>query len=224
MDHGEADRSDAGRQGEDAVRVAYDDVADSYADHFPSTEPEQALDLTFLEHFVRRSGGRGRVLDAGCGAGRLLPVLAGWASSVEGVDLSSGMVRRARRDHPAFRTTVASLAALPYADATFDAYVSWYSTVHTPDHLLPLVLAEARRVLRDGGVAVLGLQSGEGTVDVSPTYRQFGHEVALVRYLRPLDQVVDAVEAAGLQVVARLEREPVDAWERDHQAFVAARR
>ena len=206
------------------VRVAYDEVADSYADHFPSTEPEQPVELALLEHFVGRVGGEGRVLDAGCGTGRLLPVLARWAPRVEGIDLSTGMVRRARLDHPSFRVVVGSLTALPYADATFDGYVSWYSTVHAPDSVLPQVLAETRRVLREGGLAVLGFQSGAGVCDVSPTYRQFGHEVTLVRYLRTVEQVVKALAASGLRTVARLEREPVDAYERDHQAVVVARR
>jgi predicted TPR repeat methyltransferase len=41
-----------------------------------------------------------RVLDAGCGAGRMSRYLADRGCLVEGVDLSSGMVAMARRDHP----------------------------------------------------------------------------------------------------------------------------
>lgn len=58
---------------------------------------------------------------------------------------------------------------------------------------------------------------------MSPTNRHLGHDVTLVRYLRTVEQVVAALEA-GLRTVARLEREPVDAYERDHQAVVVGRR
>ena len=65
---------------EHGVRAAYDDVADLYADHFRATEAEQPVDVAMIEHFVSlltsADGARPRVLDAGCGAGRMLPLLA----------------------------------------------------------------------------------------------------------------------------------------------------
>ena len=66
------------RQDEQAVRAAYDEVADTYADRFRSTEPEQPVDLAMIEHFASLLHGEKRVVDAGCGAGRLLPMLSHW--------------------------------------------------------------------------------------------------------------------------------------------------
>jgi len=47
----------------DEVRSTYDAVAETYASRFPTTEPEQAIDLATLDHFVarltRRYGGHG---------------------------------------------------------------------------------------------------------------------------------------------------------------------
>ena len=45
-----------------------------------------------VEHFVSLLPGERRVLDAGCGAGRMMPVLAAHGCRVEGVDLSPEMV------------------------------------------------------------------------------------------------------------------------------------
>ena len=63
-----------------ATRSAYDVVADAYADHFRSTEPEQPIDLAMIDHFAGLLPQPRRVLDAGCGAARLMPYLAalGW--------------------------------------------------------------------------------------------------------------------------------------------------
>lgn len=205
------------------VRSAYDEVADSYADRFRSTEPEEAIDIAMIEHFGSLLQAPKKVLDAGCGAGRMLPVLAAMNCDVEGVDLSPGMVRRARRDHPSFTTTVASLTDLPFPDSCFDGYFSWYSTIHLPDSELPLVVDEVRRVLRPGGVALLAFQSGTGTRDVSEAYRRHGHDIVLERYNRTADQVAAALSVGGLQEVARLERSAVSPHERDGQAVVIAK-
>lgn len=209
-------------QDELGVREAYDEVADSYADHIMSTEPEQKVDLAMIEHFASMLSGERRVLDAGCGAGRLLPVLASLSCLVEGVDLSPSMVSRAQRGQPSFTVRVGSMTHLPHPDASFDGYFSWYSTIHSRDEDMPRILDEAVRVLRPGGVLLVAFQSGHGTRDVSGAYRAFGHDVTLERYNRSPAQVAALLASAGLEEVARLERQPMGPHERDSQAVLIA--
>lgn len=111
--HGENDRS-----GDEALDGR---VADDYADRFSSTQPEEQIELAMVSHFVSLlPEPRRDVLDAGCGAGRMLPVLAAAGCHPIGVDLSESMIRRAKRDHPDFDTRVGSIAALPFPDDSFD--------------------------------------------------------------------------------------------------------
>ena len=208
-------------QGEHVVRVAYDEVANTYADRFRTTEPELPLELAMVEHFASVLSGSRRVLDAGCGAGRMLPLLAELGCVAEGVDLSPEMVRRARADHPEFATQVASITDLPFEDSSFDGVFSWYSTIHGDDEALATAVSEFRRVLRPGGLVLVAFQSGSGVQDVSEAYRRQGHDVVLVRYRRTLDQVSDALGSAGFSEMARLERQAA-AHERDGQAVVVA--
>src|SRR5687768_8290468 len=106
----------------DGVRVAYDTVAHDYAAHLPDTRAETALDLAMVDAFAEAVSGGGdpRVLDAGCGTGRMSAYLTERGCLVEGVDLSPGMVAMARRDHPALRFDVGSLTELPHADGQFE--------------------------------------------------------------------------------------------------------
>ncbi len=144
------------------VRSTYDAVAEVYAARFPSTEPEQLIDLAMVEHFrTLIPAGGAQVLDAGCGTGRMSRYLSDRGCHVHGVDLSPGMIAVARREHADISTHVASITDLPFPDAQFDGVLLWYSVIHIADADLPTVFGEAGRVLRPGGVALVAFQAGQ---------------------------------------------------------------
>ena len=118
------------------------------------------------ERYVRRSvvetmrrldvRGRRRLLDVGCGTGAFLDAAAGAWPGLElfGVDLSAGMLERARaRLSPDVALAVADVQRLPFDDAQFDVAVSLSSFHFWPDPVAALV--ELRRVLRPGGQLVI---------------------------------------------------------------------
>jgi SAM-dependent methyltransferase len=205
------------------VRRAYDTVAEDYATHLPDTRAEAPLDLAMVDAFAAAvsSAVDPRVLDAGCGAGRMSRYVAERGCRVAGVDLSPGMVAMARRDHPDLAFSVGSLTDLPCPDDRFAGVMLWYSIIHTPPAGQARIFAEAARVLRPGGHLLVGFQSGEGTRDVSAAYRRFGHDVRLERHCYTADQVAGWIEAAGLREVCRLVRR-ARGPERDDQAVLLA--
>jgi SAM-dependent methyltransferase len=214
--------SDTAQHDDARVVAAYDAVAADYAQHFPGTEPEAALDLAMLDHLVSLLGPDPRVLDAGCGTGRMSRYLADRGCRVSGLDRSPGMLAAARRAHPDLPTVVGSITDLPYADGSFDAAVYWYSTIHSADVLLPRIAAEAARVVRGGGPVLVAFQVGAGSREVGRGYRALGHDVRMTRFHRPLGQWATVVTDAGLVELARLERAPLG--EEDPQGFLLARR
>ena len=207
-----------------SLRHAYDTVAEDYAARLPDTRAEAPLDLAMVDAFaeaVTSGGGDARVLDAGCGAGRMSRYLADRGCRVEGIDLSPGMVAMAGRDHPDLAFSVGSLTGLPYAADAFAGVMLWYSIIHTPPAGQARIFAEASRVLAPGGHLLVGFQAGAGVRDVAPNYRRFGHEIELERHLYTADQVAERIEAAGLREVSRLVRR-AQGDERDDQAVLLA--
>lgn len=187
------------------TRASYDTVAEDYAsllaDHL-ATEPVQRHVLAlFAEQVLSRGGGR--VLDLGCGPGRLTGHLHGLGLDVEGLDLSPGMVAVAGRAHPDLPFVVGTATDLPHADASLAGVVAFHSLIHLPDDALDAAVAEVARVLRPGGTALVTFHAGDGVRRKVEGYG--GHPMALDVHRRPLAQVVDALQAHGLRVDLQVE-------------------
>lgn len=88
-----------------------------------------------------------RLLEAGCGTGLVLGRLAPHAGLAVGVDLSSGMLKKA---HARALTVVqGSVTQLPLADASFDLVCSFKVLAHV--EAIQEAMREFARVLRPGG-------------------------------------------------------------------------
>ena len=95
-----------------------------------------------------------RVLDIGSGPGRDCEALIAVGIAVTAIDLSFENATRCV-GHGA-RALVGTAGSLPFRSATFDAIWSMSVLMHVTDHAIAATLRELRRVLRPGGVAVLG--------------------------------------------------------------------
>ncbi|MGE0789711.1 MAG: class I SAM-dependent methyltransferase [Sandaracinaceae bacterium] len=91
------------------------------------------------------------VLEVGCGTGLILGRLAPLATRAVGVDVSEGMLDRARAR--GLTVVHASATELPFGDETFDTVYSVKVLAHVPE--IDRALSEISRVLRPGGHAIL---------------------------------------------------------------------
>ena len=205
-----------------ATRLAYDTVAQDYADllrdHLAGSEFDRAMLGVFAEQVAR--GGGGPVGDLGCGPGRIAGYLAGLGLEVVGVDLSPGMIEVARREHPAVRFEVGTMAALPFADGALAGALAWYSVIHTPEERQAELYAEFARVVRPGGILLLAFQVGEDVVHLTHAY---GHDLDLHTRRQHPDRVRERLVEAGFTVTAELIRQAVPP-EKSPQGYVLARR
>jgi malonyl-CoA O-methyltransferase len=135
-----------------SVRLGYDRWAEIYD---AEANPLIGLEEPVVREAVGDVTGLA-VLDLGCGTGRHALWLAGAGAAVTAVDFSLGMMEKGRAKTGAekVRFLVHDLhERLPFADGAFDAVVSGLVLEHLHD--LDAFFAEARRVLKPGGRAVV---------------------------------------------------------------------
>jgi ubiquinone/menaquinone biosynthesis C-methylase UbiE len=103
-----------------------------------------------------------RVLDAGCGTGSFLKLLAeavGPSGELVALDASPAHTEAIRRRAQAYRCRVevatSVLPTLPFRDAEFDAVWSANVIQYLSDEDLTRTLAELRRIVRPGGVIAI---------------------------------------------------------------------
>jgi ubiquinone/menaquinone biosynthesis C-methylase UbiE len=166
-------------------------LAEAYALHNPSIRPGLRPAAAWVAAAVPDGG---LVLDLGCGAGRDLASLADSGARVVGVDIAMPMLTLARRRHPDL--VCGDLTRLPLRDAVADAVWCVAAWVHIGRHDLPHAIVELARVLRPGGVAVIGVQRGSGEAfELDPYIGQA--ERLMVRYEE--HEIHEALLGAGLQ-------------------------
>jgi SAM-dependent methyltransferase len=142
----------------DRMRTAYDTIAAEFAARHGAMVPVlAALAEAFLGHLPPNP----TILEAGCGAGRDMAWFEARGAAVTGIDLSPGMLAVAR---PLVEGSLLEmdLTRIDLPDTSFDGVWCNAALLHIPKADAPTVLAQFRRVLRPGGIAMVSLQGGDG--------------------------------------------------------------
>ncbi len=138
-----------------------------------------------------------RVLDAGCGAGRVAIELANRGVDAVGVDIEASMLETARRLAPALTWIESDLATLELTDRFHLVVMAGNVMIFTPDRAA--TVAGCARHLDPGGLLVAGFQrnprSGPGIAQTVPY---------------DVDEYDADCAAAGLTLVERFAT-----WDRD---------
>ena len=114
------------------------------------SDPQHGWGIRVLDRLSPRSGER--ILDIGCGTGRLTSQIPARATGCEviGTDRSAAMLAQARTHYAgAADFAQADGVALPFPDGTFDAVFSTATFHWIKDH--DRLFAEIHRVLKPGG-------------------------------------------------------------------------
>ena len=116
--------------------------------------------LEFLDSFERNelkrmiySAKGKKVLDVGCGTGRLFPEFQKMNFDITGIDVSQKMIDIAKNRCHKAKLLVGDVENLPFKDDSFDVVVASFVVVHLK--YLEKAFSEIYRVLKNGGVFII---------------------------------------------------------------------
>jgi predicted TPR repeat methyltransferase len=183
------------RADEAYVRNVFDSFADSFDEQLLKNLDYRAPEVLAeaLGKVLPAADGSLDVLDAGCGTGLCAPLLRPHARTLVGVDLSGGMIEKARARGGYDELVVAELTAYLQAHpSAYDVVISADTLIYFGD--LAPVLQAAHGALRQGGWLAFTLEVLEGE----------GDRYALSssgRYQHTRDHTQAVVESAGFDRV-----------------------
>jgi SAM-dependent methyltransferase len=187
------------------VQSGYDLVADEYARRISDELRHKALDCRLLDRFAESVRNSGIACDLGCGPGHLARYLHGRGIQVCGMDLSRGMVERARRLNPGIEFNQGDMRTLPVRDNTWAGIAAFYAIVHLPLPDLDRSLREMMRVLAPGGRLLLSFHIGEDTAQIEDLWES---GAALEFHFFRVSTVRGSIERAGFEIEEIIERDP----------------
>lgn len=141
----------------DLRRDVYDQAKiDLHNEYTPYSET-LPFELDLLE---KELGGKQRILDVGCGTGRIMePLIKKISGHIAGFDISENDIATIKQRNSEMDVRVGSWFAIPFEDKTFDSsYILGRSFTHNttiPDAVT--CLEEIKRVLKDDGFIILDL-------------------------------------------------------------------
>lgn len=188
-----------------STRSAYDE----WAEHYDDEDPTVLLDEPFLLSMLQPFAGC-LILDLGCGTGRYLR-LVGHDAAVVGLDLSRGMLERARRQTlptVGAKWVQASVERIPFGPQTFDRIVSGLVIDHVRD--LPAFFLGIATALRPGGRAIVTAVHPDMQRKTGPTVRFTAaeREYRTEGTIHEKAAIVTALQEGGL-LIEQLQEPPV---------------
>ncbi|MBF0215765.1 MAG: methyltransferase domain-containing protein [Candidatus Omnitrophica bacterium] len=120
-------------------------------DDIPVDQPMDNPDVYPLKYAKMTVGSPGqRILEAGCGAGRVLRYFADKGYDITGIDFIEGVIRKLKEHDPKLKAEVGDITGLRYPDGYF-GYVLAFGLYHNLENGLDVAIRETFRIVSPGG-------------------------------------------------------------------------
>ena len=162
------------------------------------------LDLTKKKAFLRYLPRNGRILEAGCGLGKIVMALRAHGYDVEGVEWGAETVALLNQHFPDLPVREGDVRALDVSDSIYAGYTSLGVIEHREAGPEPF-LTEAFRVLQPGGVAFISVPQMNILRRMKARLSMYAHtpstDLDFYQYAFSREEFTQIIEDAGFKVI-----------------------
>jgi SAM-dependent methyltransferase len=203
------------------LQAGYDPVAEDYAREFCDEMSKKPFDRKMLDWLAEKVNGLGTICDLGCGVGQVAGYLRSRGACACGIDLSTEMIKQARRLNPEIDFKQGNMLALTdVAESSLGGIAAFYSIIHIPRPSVINALREMKRALRPGGKLLLTFHIGQEDRHIAEWWNK---PVSLDFYFFETEEMKGHLTRAGFELEEVIERDPYPGVEvQTRRAYVFA--
>ena len=186
----------------------YNKTAAAYASSLFDELEKKPLDRLLLKQFANKNKSKGKMIDLGCGPGQTTRFLGqNGVNEIIGIDISPGMIEKARELNESLEFQVADILNLGFADRSFASAVGFYAIVHFTMDQLKQALVEINRVLISGGQFLFSFHIGTEVIHLDEF---FDKSVDIDFYFFQTQTVMNILKEANFNTIDAIERFPYE--------------
>lgn len=132
---------------------AYNKIADEF--HSRNSVTLYGREYEIYKELIGKGN---KILEIGCGTGRDADQLIKLGFDYTGIDASDGMLKIAQERVREGKFKIGDFYALDFPSETFDGFWATASFLHVPKKDIDVVLSEAHRILKNGGIGFISVK------------------------------------------------------------------
>lgn len=184
----------------------YNTTAGKYATERIDEIYKNNFDSLLLKEFALINKNKGTCADFGCGPGHTTKFLyENGLVDIIGIDISSEMVKTAKRIFPQIKFECGNLLNLSYKENSFTSAIAFYSIVHFSYDQVKIAFQEVNKVLKNKGQFLLAFHVGDGREH----FDKAGNlDINIDLYFFQTDKIIELLKATGFTILEAIERLP----------------
>lgn len=191
----------------DNIEVGYSKIANKYTETFFNELIYKPLDRYLLKEFCNNIREKGKVCDLGCGPGHISRFVKDQGIDVCGIDLSDGMLKKAKEKNPDIEFTKGNMIDLETKEKSFAGIILYYSIVHFTIKEVEEVFVKLRNVLENYGLLFLAFHVGDEVLHIDSL---FNEELKLDYIFFNTDEIVCILKKHKFKIIEAITRYPYD--------------
>jgi ubiquinone/menaquinone biosynthesis C-methylase UbiE len=154
-----------------------------------------------LNDFLKLLPTGSKVLDIGCGSGKIAKYLTDHGHNLVGIDISRNMLKLAKHAVPAAEFHKQDVCDLDFPEGSFDGALALYSIIHVPRKYHFGIFKKINRILKPKGIALISVGGSNLENYIDENWMNWGSRMYWSHF--ELEKNLILLRKSGFKIISR---------------------